>query len=87
MARKKRVDPWLFVEVIWHDATSDSSWVTESDLPNLTRIQSRGWLCRKTRLCITLASSVDPSGQQTVVGEVITIPRGCVESITELKCD
>jgi hypothetical protein len=84
MARKRK-DEWKFVEVVWHDATADSAWCDEGDLPDLTVIVSRGWLCRETERAVTLAASIGGSKTKAEVGEVITIPRGCIATVRELK--
>ncbi len=84
--------PWPYVEVQWHDATSESQWKSSDNLPNVSAIITRGWLVRQTKRCITVAGSVGaidekPDGEiaSLDVGEIITIPRGCVIDIFELK--
>jgi len=81
--------PWPYVEVQWHDATSESCWRSaglNDDLPNASAIITRGWLVRTTKVCITIAASVaainPKQGEKNAVdvGEIITIPRGCVLS-------
>lgn len=76
--------PWPYVEVQWHDATSESNWKSHDDLPNTSAIITRGWLVRSTKNCVTIAGSVaaiDPKeniDSKVDVGEIITIPRGCI---------
>lgn len=78
--------PWPFVEVHWHDATSESTWKSQQDLPEVSGIVTRGWLVRHTKKSITIASSlgvVDDRGDEEEpdkidCGEIVTIPRGCV---------
>lgn len=90
MARKPKkqvpvkMRQWIFVEVEWVDAKSDATWCGHDELPNTARILTRGWLVRETDRCLTLAASVDMDESQRQVGEVITIPKGCVEIMREL---
>jgi hypothetical protein len=85
MARRT-ASPWKFYEVTWHDATSENAWVGHDALPDVSVFVTRGWLVRKTTRCLTLAATI--TGEATAksdVGEVITIPRGCVVSMKELN--
>jgi len=87
--------PWSFVEIQWRDATSESNWKSQDDLPNLSMVLTRGWLVRSTKVCVTIAASIasidhsegDQKNHKTIIdcGEIITIPRGCVCSILELN--
>ena len=76
--------PWKFVEIVWIDARSDSSWCKGEDLPDVAPVQTRGWLVRKTAKCVTIAASQGMDNEDPDIGEVITIPRGTIETIKEL---
>jgi hypothetical protein len=84
--------PWPFVEVHWSDATSESNWRAQNDLPQVTGIITRGWLVRTTKVCVTIAASLasmraDPGMEVAALdcGEIITIPRGCIVEIIGLS--
>jgi hypothetical protein len=86
---KHREDRWKFIEIVWHDAISASTWceAPETDaheLPDAAHILTRGWLVRETTRSLTLAASVDQDRSKRSVGDVITIPKGCIESRREL---
>ena len=76
--------PWVFVEAAWNDANSTCDWCSLTALPKLTPVITRGWLVSDTADTVTLAGSYQWSNDQHDVGEVISIPRGCLVSLTEL---
>ena len=85
MARNGKPN-WPFVEVIWVDSVSDSKWRALGSLPELATIQSRGWLIIRDKKKVTIAATRGGYTDGTeAVGEVTTIPRGCIRSIKELK--
>lgn len=70
-----------FVEVRWVDAISVSSWVAPEDFPAPMNVLSRGWLVVDLPDYITLASTM----HESEFGEVVTIPRGMVQSVQPLE--
>jgi hypothetical protein len=84
--------PWPFVEIHWSDATSESNWRAQTDLPQVTGIITRGWLVRTTKVCVTIAASLASMSAKPGMevssldcGEIITIPRGCIVEIIGLS--
>ena len=71
-----------FVEIVWDDASAVDSWRTPDDLPALARIVTRGWLVVDDEEKVTTAGSYQEG--EDMVGEIITIPRGCVVSLRVL---
>ena len=79
---------WKFCEVKWSDAKSDAHWQDHANLHGPATIISRGWLVINEKTHITLAASyMEPEEGDEVsdVGEIITIPRGCIVLITEIE--
>jgi len=73
-----------FVEVEWHDAISTSEWTDRANMPHVTVCISRGWVMANDKRKITLAATLQvENGDQ--VGEVLSIPRGMVKKIRQLK--
>ena len=69
------------VRVVWRDACFRGGWrnrerATKECRP--IRICTKGHLVSANRECIRVALSVDEDGD---FGDVITIPRSCIESI------
>jgi hypothetical protein len=86
--KPKRIDglSFPFVHVVWRDSTSDARWCKMKELPKCTEITSRGWLLIDNEDAITIAATLGAflDGDHAV-GEVTTIPRGCIKSIEVLK--
>ncbi len=72
------------VAVEWQDAVGKGGWVKVNALPTPARIVTVGWLIVSDNDKVTVASSVD-LGDESEVGEVISIPRGMVTKVTVLK--
>ena len=71
------------VQVSWYDSTSRGRWVESSIARDYkpAGIRTVGLLVKKTKREVVVALNTDEDGD---VSDVITIPRGCVWSITEL---
>lgn len=68
-----------FVTVFWNDTTSDSKWTETDNLPKASAIATSGWLIRQDKHSVTTAASLICG--TNVVGDVTTIPRGCITRI------
>ena len=76
-----------FVEVIWLDHNSDSSWENINDYLRDAAPEtciSRGWLIKKTSQYIVIASGLVEADES--IGGRDLILRSCIESVTELNC-
>ena len=76
---------WLFVEIVWHDAISDNSWCSVPDTKELACITTRGWLIKKTPKAVTIAATYGGDEEDLEVNQILTIPRGWLESVTEIE--
>lgn len=85
--RKKQFNKRL-VLVSWRDTRSDSRWrEVDEHLPHAD-VESVGWLVASTRSHITVAASlIEHNEEETdiTIGDVTTIPRGCVKDVKDLK--
>ena len=70
---------YITARVEWDDASSDSGWIYEDGFPALTRCVTVGKIVHMTDNLITIAATITDDGQ---FGEVITIPRATVVSLT-----
>lgn len=79
--------PYKSVEVIWNDAASNSAtWVHVSEVQRPEQVNTRGWLVHDEPDFITIASSVSNEDlEEDIVGNTMTIPRGMIVSIKELR--
>lgn len=79
--------PYKFVEIVWDDAASNSeTWVTASEITGPEQVITRGWLIRDEAKYVAVASSVSNEDlEEDHVGNTITIPRGMVVSMRELR--
>lgn len=86
-AHKKYAPPYKFVEIIWDDAASNSeTWVQPKDVTAPEQVITRGWLIRDEPKFVAVASSVSNEDlEEDHVGNTITIPRGMIESMRELR--
>jgi hypothetical protein len=81
-----KASDWLFVEIVWHDAISDSAWRTASHTHELAQITTRGWLIKKTRTAITVAATYgEQNDEEAEVNQILTIPRSWLASVTEVE--
>ena len=73
-----------FVTVLWTDARSTAEWVDPrvDPLPAVVDCISRGWLLVDDDNQVTLAATLQLDGGEGV-GEILSIPRGMVKSITQ----
>lgn len=83
--------PWKYVEVDWIDAVSENAWTAAGECPCVANIKTRGWLVKKDKNSITIAGTItilddgeEEDEDKIDVGEIITIPRGCINGIYEL---
>ena len=75
------------VRIDWIDScSSDMQWrlmkELEGDIEPI-RITTYGVVIQKTKECITVAQNYSTSPEQ--VSSLMTIPRGCIKKIIELK--
>lgn len=69
------------VLVEWVDSTSSTGWENDPDL-ELSICKTVGYLTRKTKEKVVLAQSISDNNN---VDNKFAIPRGCIQSIKELK--
>lgn len=69
------------VEVIWYDIEHDPSWQDEKDsaTPPKYKYKTVGYYTKRDKKFIYLSSMVSHKSR-----DKITIPKGCIESITTL---
>jgi hypothetical protein len=86
MAKKMNKWPFKFVEVVWEDTHSDARWRRSKEPLEPIVVHHRGWLIVELKKSITVAGSIlgAPMDGEFDVGDVTTIPRGCIVSITDL---
>lgn len=77
--------PWKYVEVDWADAVSSLKWADNGKFPSPQTFTTRGWLVFETLDHIVLAGTVGWDIDLWIYGEVISLPRGCIEHITPLE--
>ena len=79
--------PYKFVEIIWDDAASNSqTWVHVQDVAAPAPVITRGWVIRDEPKFVALASSVSNEElEEDHVGNTMTIPRGMIVTMRELK--
>jgi hypothetical protein len=79
--------PYKFVEIIWDDAASNAeTWVSTKDITGPEQVITRGWLVREESKFVAVASSVSNEDlEEDHVGNTITIPRGMITSMRELR--
>lgn len=87
MSATKYVPPYKFVEVIWDDAASNNeTWVQAKDITAPEQVITRGWLVRDTEKWVGVAGSVaNEDLEEDHVGNTMTIPRGMIVSMREIK--
>jgi len=71
------MNDFKFVEVKWLDSTSHCSdgWSEIKDIPEVSKITTRGWLVKESEDSVSLAGSHYDDDGTSMVGEYITIPR------------
>jgi hypothetical protein len=79
--------PYKFVEVVWEDAASNSeTWVTAKEITAPEEVITRGWLVRDEPKYVAVASSVSNEDlEEDHVGNTLTIPRGMIMTMRELR--
>jgi hypothetical protein len=79
--------PYKFVEIVWDDAASNSeTWVLARNIAGPEQVITRGWLVRDEPKYVAVASSVSNEDlEEDHVGNTITVPRGMVVSMRELR--
>jgi hypothetical protein len=83
----KYVPPYKFVEIIWDDAASNSeTWVKADGITAPEQVITRGWLVRDEPKWVGVAGSVaNEDLEEDHVGNTMTVPRGMIVSMRELK--
>ncbi|MGZ6199172.1 MAG: hypothetical protein ACXWNL_16170 [Vulcanimicrobiaceae bacterium] len=84
---KPYTPPYLFVEIVWDDAASNSeTWVTTDAIAGPEQVITRGWLVKETDKYVAIAGSVaNEAIENETVGNTMTIPLGMIVSRRELK--
>jgi len=79
--------PYKFVEVVWEDAASNSeTWVKAEEITAPEEVITRGWLVRDELKYVAIASSVSNEDlAEDHVGNTLTIPRGMIMTMRELR--
>lgn len=79
--------PYKFVEIIWDDAASNSkTWVEIADVAPPAPVITRGWLVRDEPKFVSVASSVSNEELEIDnVGNTMTVPRGMIVTMRELR--
>lgn len=79
--------PYKFVEIIWDDAASNAkTWVEIADIAVPAPVITRGWLVRDDPKYVSVASSVaNEELEKDAVGNTMTVPRGMIVTMRELK--
>lgn len=77
---RARKSPPKIVAVVWLDAVANSGWTDHDEAPEPVEIHSVGWLVRRTKTGITIATSIGGSEHNGSM----TIPRGMIRSIVEV---
>lgn len=80
MKRKKRAPK--IVAVVWLDAIANAGWTEHDEAPEAVEIHSVGFLVKKTRTSVTLATSVGRCDSEH--NATITIPRGMIQRMTDI---
>lgn len=70
------------VIVEWDDSSSYSPWHNDSDLDIPAKCFSVGVICKDEDRYISVAQSKSSEGNY---GDVITIPRGCIKRVRQLR--
>ena len=75
------------VLVKWIDSCGRGGWRTEETVKNYepSSITSVGFQIKRTRQKITLAISCEGSEDGGDIGDVVTIPMGCVKEIETIR--
>lgn len=74
------------VHVVWEDITAGQEWSSRKKARAIKpcRCENVGWVFVNSRSRLTLVASRQTSKGHTQVGDSITIPQGCVVSVTVL---
>lgn len=86
LKQSTRIDSLVVVH--WEDALrAGSGWVGPEGPFCTALIRTVGWVVANDKRSVTLAASVGtPGSAHEEIGEVITIPRGCIVVVQELDC-
>lgn len=76
--------PWKYVEVEWSDPVSTVKWVESMNPPPPQKCLTRGWLVEDGLDFIVLVGTVSDDDDHWSWSEVLSLPRGCVDSLVEL---
>ncbi|MCZ2099180.1 MAG: hypothetical protein LC121_23560 [Anaerolineae bacterium] len=69
------------VAIVWLDAVAGAGWTDHDEAPEAATIYTVGFLVKKTRKEVTIATSVG----DTEHNGSMTIPRGMIQSMVELS--
>lgn len=70
------------VAIHWLDAVAAAGWTDHSEAPEAATIYSVGFLVKRTRTAVTIATSV--GGEDNEHNGSMTIPRGMIVKMTEI---
>ena len=80
--------PYVFEEIRWDDTVNNSDWLASDDLPHVRTMISRGWVVFEDAREVTLASTLDPEGDNAdgnhAMTGIISIPKGCIVGRREI---
>lgn len=87
MAKDKYKVPYPLVEIIWDDAASNSeTWTTIKDAAPPEQVITVGYLVKERKRYVCVASSVaNEDCHEDQIGNTMTIPRGMIVSMREIK--
>jgi len=69
------------VAIVWLDAVAGAGWTEHADAGEPHEVYSVGFLVKKTRTAVTIATSVSHGEHNGSM----TIPRGMIQSMVELS--
>ena len=79
------------VQITWLDTKEVSSgtwhYYDEVNKTNSAEIKSVGWIVQETERDIKISADIPTDITDTEVGRTTVIPRGCIEEITNVRCE
>lgn len=76
---------WRLVLVEWHDASGRSGWSREQVSNKSSSVVTAGWLIAEDNWALTVSNSVTVDEDEPQRDYDITIPRGAIWRIRDLK--
>lgn len=71
------------VVVTWIDSTGSNTWqdIEQERKYKNPELFSVGWVINDTKEALTLGSSLLPNPSASMVGQTMTIPKGCIKKV------